>query len=201
VLTRRLVLIGIVLTPVVMVYMLAGWFLRSPIFGPVHFIRNVVVNTRTDGTLDRSNLYRDVENYNLVNTFRSHPLLGTGFGHPFAQTARLDDISGAFIEFAYLPHNSLIGLWAFTGPVGFTGIITPLIIALFLAARAHAHAIEPAHTMAATASIGFIGAYVFHMWGDIGFTEAHSIFLVGLAVAVAGQIALDTGAWRSRRSS
>jgi hypothetical protein len=36
------------------------------------------------------------------------------------------------------------------------------------------------------------------MWGDIGFTEPHSIFLVGLAVAVAGQIATDTGAWRSR---
>ena len=157
-----------------------------------------MVEKRIDGTVDRSTLYRDAENYNLVYTFRLHPLLGTGFGHPFAQAARLDDISGEFKEYAYLPHNALLGLWAFTGPMGFPGIITPLIIALFLAARAHAYAIEPAHTIAATASIGFIGAYVVHMWGDIGFTEAHSIFLVGLAVAVAGQIALDTGAWRSR---
>ena len=198
VLTRRVVLIGVALSPVVLAYVIAGWWLASPIFGPVHVFRSVMVEKRIDGTVDRSTLYRDAENYNLVYTFRLHPLLGTGFGHPFAQAARLDDISGEFKEYAYLPHNALLGLWAFTGPMGFPGIITPLIIALFLAARAHAYAIEPAHTIAATASIGFIGAYVVHMWGDIGFTEAHSIFLVGLAVAVAGQIALDTGAWRSR---
>jgi hypothetical protein len=155
------------------------------------------VDTRTDGTLDRSTLYRDAENYNLVYTLRSNPLLGTGFGHPFAQAARLDDIS-AFREFAYLPHNSLLGLWAFTGAVGFMGILTPLVIALFLAARAHARAIEPAHAIAATSCIGCIGAYLVHTWGDIGFTEAHSIFLVGLAIAAAGQVATVTAAWRGR---
>ena len=141
---------------------------------------------------------RDAENYNLVYTFRSNPLMGTGFGHPFAQPARLDDISRGFREFAYLPHNALLGLWAFTGAMGFVGILAPVVIALFLAARAQAHAIEPAHAIAATSSLGFIGAYVLHMWGDIGFTEAHSIFLVGLAIGVAGQVAIDTGAWRGR---
>jgi hypothetical protein len=198
VMTRRVVLIGVALSPVVVAYVLAGWFLPSRVFAPVHLIRSVVVPTRTDGSFDRSTLYRDAENYNLVYTFRTHPLMGAGFGQPFAQAARLDDISGAFREFAYLPHNSLLGLWAFTGPVGFTGILAPLIIALFLATRAHACATEPAHAIAATSSVGFIGAYVVHMWGDIGFTEAHSIFLVGLAIAMAGQIATDTGAWRRR---
>ena len=153
----------------------------------------------TEGKVDRSTLYRDAENYNLVYTLPYHPLLGTGFGHPFAQAARLDNIAEGFKEFAYLPHNSLLGLWAFTGAMGFMGIITPLVIALFLAARAHASATAAADAIAAASAIGFIGAYVLHMWGDIGFTEAHSIFLVGLAVAVAGQVATDTGAWPTRR--
>jgi len=198
-LTRTLVRVGIWASPVILVYVLAGWWLPSRVFGPVHFVRSLVVDTRADGSLDRSTLYRDAENYNLVYTYRSNLLLGTGFGHPFGQAAQLDDISGSFKEFAYLPHNSVLGLWAFTGVVGFTGIFAPLVIALFLAARAHACASAPAHAIAATSSIAGIGAYVLHMWGDIGFTEAHSIFLVGLAVAVAGQIATDTGAWRPSR--
>jgi hypothetical protein len=186
-------------SPVILAYVLAGWWLPSRVFGPVHFIRSLVVETRTDGSLDRSTLYRDAENYNLVYTFRSNPLLGTGFGHPFGQAAQLDDISGSFKEFAYLPHNSVLGLWAFTGAAGFTGIFAPLVIALFLAARAHACAVAPAHAIAATSSMACIGAYVLHMWGDIGFTEAHSIFLVGLAVAVAGQSGHRRRSLKARR--
>ena len=197
--TRKLVRIGVWLSPVLLAYVLAGWLFPSRVFGPVHFVRGLVVETRTDGSLDRSTLYRDAENYNLVYTFRTHPLMGAGFGHPFSQAAQLDSIAEGFKEFAYLPHNSFLGLWAFTGALGFIGIVTPLIIALFLAARAHAAATMPAHAIAAASAIGGIGAYVLHMWGDIGFTEAHSIFLVGLAVAIAGQVATDTGAWPARR--
>ena len=196
--TRRLVRTGVWMSPVILAYVLAGWWLPSRVFGPVHFVRDLVVDTRTDGSVDRSTLYRDAENYNLVYTFRPNPLLGTGFGHPFATAAHLDDVSGTFKEFAYLPHNSMLGLWAFTGAAGFIGILTPIVIALFLAARAHARTIEPTDALAAAASMACIGAYVLHMWGDIGFTEAHTIFLVGLAVAVAGQIAADTGAWPVR---
>ena len=195
---RRLVRTGVWMSPLILAYVFAGWWLPSRVFGPVHFVRDLVVDTRTDGSVDRSTLYRDAENYNLVYTFRPNPLLGTGFGHPFATAARLDDVSGTFKEFAYLPHNSMLGLWAFTGAAGFIGILTPVVIALFLAARAHERTIEPTDALAAAASIACIGAYVLHMWGDIGFTEAHTIFLVGLAVAVAGQVATVTGAWPAR---
>ena len=54
VLTRRLVHIGVAASPVVLAYVLAGWWLPSRIFGPVHVIRSVLVETRTDGSLDRS---------------------------------------------------------------------------------------------------------------------------------------------------
>jgi O-antigen ligase len=187
------------LSPLVLVYALVGWGSPSRIFAPVQLVRGLVVQERTDGSIDRSKLYRDIENYNLVTTFRSNPLLGTGFGHPFGEAVKADDLSAYFKEYAYLPHNSVLGLWAFTGAVGFSGIFMILVVTLFLAARAHAHATRPDHAIAATASISVIGAYVIQLWGDIGFTEAPAIFLVGLAVAVAGQLATETGAWPRRR--
>jgi hypothetical protein len=198
VLTRRVVRAGVCLSPLLLVYVLMGWAYSSRVFAPVHVMRGLVVQTRTDGTLDRSTLYRDAENYNLVSTFRANPLLGTGFGHPFNSVAALDDISEGFREYAYLPHNSILGLWAFAGAAGFTGIVAPLVIALYLALRAHASAVEPMHAIVTTASVGCIGAYLLHAWGDIGFTEPNSIFLVGLAVAIAGQTAHSTGAWPAR---
>jgi hypothetical protein len=198
---RKVVKGAVWLSPLVVPYILVGWWLPYRVFTPVHFVRNLVVDTRPDGSIDRSTLYRDAENYNLVFTFRSHPLMGTGFGHPFSRPAALDDISRSFKEFAYLPHNSLLGLWAFTGALGFLGILSPIVVALFLAARAHAMAREPASKIAATVSVGCIGAYILHLWGDIGFTEAHTIFLIGLAIAIAGQLAADTGAWTLRRTS
>jgi hypothetical protein len=198
---RKVVKAAVWLSPLVVPYILVGWWLPYRVFTPVHFVRNLVVDTRPDGSIDRSTLYRDAENYNLIFTFRSHPLMGTGFGHPFSRPAALDDISRSFKEFAYLPHNSLLGLWAFTGALGFLGILSPIVIALFLAARAHAMAREPASKIAATVAVGCIGAYILHLWGDIGFTEAHTIFLVGLAIAIAGQLAADTGAWTLRRTT
>lgn len=194
-LTRRVMRIGFWLSPALLAYAIVGWMSPARVFAPIQLVRSIVSETRTDGSLDRSTLYRDAENYNLVSTFRAHPLIGTGFGHPFTQAAQMDDISTGFREFAYLPHNSILGLWAFTGVVGFTGIFAPLIIALFLAARAHTLAREPAHAIGAAAAIGGIGAYVLHAWGDIGFTEPAAIFLVGLAAAVAAQLATETKAW------
>jgi uncharacterized membrane protein len=200
---RRLVTPGVVraglwLSPFLLAYVLAGWWLPARVFAPVHLVRNLVVETRTDGTLDRSTLYRDAENYNLVYTFRSNPLIGTGFGHPFGRPAQMDDISQGFREFAYLPHNSILGLWAFTGAVGVTGLLMVLVIAMYLAVRAHDQAAEWQHALAAAVAVGTIGAYVLHGWGDIGFTEPAAIFLVGLAVAIAAQTATDTGAWPLR---
>lgn len=197
-LTPRIVKAGIWLSPLLVVYVIVGWMSPARIFAPIQFARSLVGETRSDGSLDRSTLYRDAENYNLVNTFRAHPVFGSGFGHPFTQLAQLDDIASGFKEFAYLPHNSILGLWAFTGITGFTAILAPLLISLFLAARAHAFAREPAHAIAATAAIGAMGAYVLHAWGDIGFTEPAAIFLVGLAAAVAAQTAVETGAWPLR---
>ncbi len=66
---------------------------------------------------------------------------------------------------------------------------------MFFAIRSQACARVAEHKMAATVALGSRMAYLIHLWGDIGFTEAPTIVLVGLAMAISGQLALATGAW------
>lgn len=181
-------------SPLLVVYLVVGWSSASRVFGPVQFVRNLVSPERSDGSLDRSTLFRDIENFNLVHTYRLSPILGSGFGHPF-ETAVVGDQLPDFKEYGFLPHNSMVGLWGFTGVVGFTGIFISIIVAMFLAIRSQAYARAAEHKMAATVALGSLMAYLIHLWGDIGFTEAPTILLVGLAMAISGQLALATGAW------
>ena len=145
-------------------------------------------------------MFRDIENFNLVHTFIGNPVLGTGFGHPFVVAVDSDSLAG-FLEYHFLPHNSLVGLWAFTGAAGFSGLFLIVIVGLLLAARAHARARNSDQAITAAAVVGTLVAYIVHLWADIGFTEAPTIFVVGLAIAMAGQLAVATGEWPQAQHS
>jgi hypothetical protein len=199
-LARQLRRLVILLSPLIVLYIGVGWFSASRVFGPVKLVRSVVEAKRSDGSVDRSTLFRDIENFNLIYTFQSNPFLGSGFGHPFTAAVENADLSG-FKEYPFLPHNSLLGLMAFSGGLGVIGLFTPWIVGLFLAARAQYAAQTPEQAMAAAVAIGNLLAYLMHVWGDIGFTEPTGIFTVGVSLAVAGQLAISTGAWRQQRTA
>jgi hypothetical protein len=192
--SRKLIRGTVLASPVLAVYIVAGWNLPPRVFRPVHTLKSMVSIERLDGTVDRSTLFRDVENYNLIYTFQQHPF-GLGFGHPFLTPVANDDMSG-FVEYQYLPHNSLLGLMGFAGGLGFLGLFAPLVVALFLAARGQRLTKRPEEAMAAAVAVGNIAAYLMHIWGDIGFTESTSIFTVGASYAIAGQVAVSSGAWK-----
>jgi hypothetical protein len=183
--------------PLILLYVAVGWNSQAQMFAPVKTFRSM-----GDSEVDASTLYRDLENYNLLATMRVNPIAGTGFGHPFAEPVKLPDIS-FFKEYRYMPHNSLLGLWAFCGPIGFTGLWFVFVVGVFFAARSYKCARLPEERVAAFMVIAAIVIFAMQCWGDIGFSERKSIFLVGPALAVAGQLAMSTGAWRnpSRRSS
>jgi O-antigen ligase len=178
--------------PLFIAYVAVGWNSQAKIFAPVQTFRSM-----GDGEVDASTLYRDLENYNLVETIKASPFIGTGFGHPFAEVVTLPDIS-FFKEYRYLPHNSILGLWAFCGPLGFFGLTVGLVVPVYLAARSYRAARSPDQRVAAYMVIATIVIYMIHCWGDIGFTERRSMVLVGPALAMAGQLAIATGAWLPR---
>jgi hypothetical protein len=65
-----------------------------------------------------SNLYREFENYNLSMTIRHSPFMGIGFGNKYEQWLSfwgLQDLG----TLSYIPHNSILWLFAKTGSYGF----------------------------------------------------------------------------------
>jgi hypothetical protein len=177
--------------PLVVVYVAVGWNSKSTLFAPVQLFRSV---EDAGADVDRSTLFRDLENYNLLATMRYYPLVGTGFGRPYNEVVQLDDIS-FFKEYRFLPHNSVLGLWGFCGALGFTGLWVSLVVGIFFALRSYYWARIPEERVAAFAALGMVLIYQIQAWGDIGFSEKKSIFLVSAALAVAGQVAVSTGAW------
>ena len=192
-LKRFLARAALVALPVAAAYVAIGWDSKAEIFAPVKLFRSV-----SDSDIDHSTLYRDVENYNLLYTIRWNPFVGAGFGQPFDIVAPLDDIS-FFKEYRYMPHNSILGFWAFGGIFGFTGLSLVFVVAIFLASRSYRLARTPDERVAAFSVIAMVLIHEIQCWGDIGFSERNSIFLVSAALAVAGQLAVSTGAWGHRQ--
>jgi O-antigen ligase len=183
-------------SPLFMVYAVLGWNSGSALFEPVHTLRSVV-----DAKADPSTLWRDLENYDLFYTLRHNPLLGTGYGHKYVEIVWLPDVSSAYALERFLPHNSILGLWAFGGLVGFTALWAMLVVGLFLGARAYRHAVTVDDRTVALTTVSILVVYLVYCYGDLGLGTWTSVFTVAPALAIASKLAVATGAWPSAARS
>ncbi|MBI5548423.1 MAG: hypothetical protein HY901_31460, partial [Deltaproteobacteria bacterium] len=175
--------------PLLVLYVAVGWSSSAAVFAPLSALRSI------SGSEDRSVVLRDIEDYNLVYSMRTHPLLGSGLGHEYSELILATDVAQVFPQYKFIPHNSLLGLWAFGGLIGFTAIWLPIGIAVFLAVRSHPRARSASDRAAALAVIGVVIAYAAQAWGDMGLQSWECTFLVAAALAVAGGLAVEVGAW------
>lgn len=177
--------IGVIALPMLLAYTAAG--LSAPpsrIFMPVQALNSV------NDEEDSSTLSREIENYNLYVTIRQGSPLGTGFGHEYTEQVVGPDIATAFPQYRYLPHNSMLGLLAFGGIVGFIGFWLPFVVAMGAAARLRDHASR--HLRAGGMWFaGSIIAYTLMAWGDIGLQSSLNGLLgalgAGFAVRLLGE--------------
>jgi O-antigen ligase len=184
---------AIATSPLMLVYAVVGWGSGSALFEPVHMFRSVV-----DSKADPSTLWRDLENYDLFYTLRHHPVLGTGYGHGYVEIVWLPDVSNAYALYRFLPHNSILGLWAYGGLVGFTALWAMLVVGLFLGARAYRHARSVDDRTVALAAVSVVVVYLVYCYGDLGLGTWTSVFTVAPALAIASRLAITTGAWPSK---
>ena len=184
---------AVVGAPLALAYGVVGWGSEGGIFQPVHTIRSVV-----DSKADPSTMWRDLENYDLFYTLRHNPVLGTGYGHGYTEVVWLPDISNAYALYRFLPHNSILGLWAYGGIVGFTLLWTFLVVGVFLAARAYRHAVSVDDRTVALTAIAIMVIYLAYCYGDLGLGNWTSVFTMAPALAIASRLAVNTGAWPSR---
>jgi len=183
----RLVLLA---TPAVLLYGAIGWQSNARVFRPVQVARSIL-----DTREDRSAQTRNIENYNLVRTFMGHPLLGQGFGHEYVEAVKGDDISAIFPQYRYIPHNALLGLFAFGGLLGALLLSLPWMTGFFLALRVHRISADPEDRAAALGAMAAVLSFVLLAWGDMGLQSWACVFLVAAALAVTSTSAVRSGAW------
>ncbi len=187
---RRAVLkLLLVASPLVVAYVAVGWSSSHAFFAPIASLRSV------EDTANRSNQTRDDENFNLVETLRGNPVLGTGFGHPYVEVRRGDSIAAFMENYRYIPHNSVLGLLSQGGLVGFVLIWLFLPVVVFLATWAYRFARAPDDRVAALTAVAAVIAYFVQAYGDMGVVGWMGAMLVASATAVVARLATRTGAY------
>jgi hypothetical protein len=185
---------GIAMAPVFLLYVAVGWANPTGFFSPVNTFKSMLVGEHNDtGEMD----YRDVENFNVISTWQHNPLLGTGYGHGFEEVIKLADISHLFEDYLYHPHNSVLGLLAFGGVVGFSGMWMFVALTVFFAVRAYHRAHPPVWRAGALVCVSVVIAYTNQCFGDMGLSSWYCNLLIALAVTCAGKVATQAGAWGS----
>ena len=176
--------------PVLALYVAIGWNRSSFPFQPIHSIQSAM-----DSSKDKSALWRDLENYDLYYTVKQNPVLGTGFGHGYEEVVRLPDISRSFELYRFAPHNSVLGLLAFAGYVGFSAIWLIFPLGVFFAVRSYRFSTVPRDRITALTALATLIVFVVHCYGDLGFGTATFLFTVAPALALIAKQATATGAW------
>jgi hypothetical protein len=192
----------IILAPVLPFYFAIGWANPTGIFSLIGPFKSIIEGEKTAANIgDQAMDYRDMENFNVVQTWTKNPLLGTGWGHPFDEVIKMPDISKSFADYLYHPHNSVLGMLAYAGAIGFTGLWAYLCISQFLAVRAYHRAHEPLQRTACIVSISVFVAYVNQCFGDMGTISWIGTLLVAMAVVCVGKVATLTGAWPTTKEN
>jgi len=186
---------GLVVTaPATLGYCVLGWGSYSGVFRPVQVIRSVV-----DSSSDMSTMWRDLENYDICYTIGRNPVFGTGYGHGYIEIIKLPDVTSVYALERFIPHNAILGLWAYGGLIGFTALWTMFPVGIFFAARAHRWAKDAPSRVASLGAIIAIVIYLVHCWGDMGLGTWVGVFTTAPALAVAAKLAVATGAWSDAR--
>lgn len=113
---RLMVRLVVVAAVAAAAYLGVFWNRSGGIAEPAQSLKSVIQPDERDYA---SNLYRDQENENLRYTIAFSPIIGIGFGRPFAVINQMVDLTNIWSLQLYMPHNNVLWLWMRMGIVGF----------------------------------------------------------------------------------
>jgi hypothetical protein len=174
----------IFVAPVLVLYLAAGWGRKGAIWAPARAL------STTGSDEDNSSLARQEEIRNLLYTLARtrNPLFGTGWGvaHEKVSAVYSNYEDEHWVQYAFMPHNSLLALIVFAGFAGLMGVWVVVPLAAYLGARALRDLTRPVERAAAMAAVCVLPAYSSQCYGDIGVQSLTCGLLLGVALAVAG---------------
>jgi hypothetical protein len=190
---QRINRVALALAPLVLLYIAVGWGSQNLIFLPLRSLSSVSTQE------DSSTLARNAENLGLISTVNyTSFFFGAGWGRPYAPVTMKYDISG-FELWQYIPHNSILGVLAFSGVLGFAGFWLAVPTAVFLNARVARLAGDPK-----AKSVGIVGAVQLvvaatQLYGDMGIFFVKSMFAFAISYAIALRLPVVAGVWPTTR--
>jgi hypothetical protein len=155
---------------------------RNAIFRPALSLRSVVIQD------DRSSSTRDVENFNLYYTYKTNPLLGIGFGKEYIEFSRGDYIGDVFPQYKFLPHNSMLGLFAYGGLIAAGGYYVIFPAVLYLGLRATKRFYTPERWALSMWGASGIAAVLIQGYGDVGLHDQIIGVLGGISLGICGAL-------------
>lgn len=185
---RRVNRLALMLVPVLVVYAVVGWGREGAIFMPLQALSSVSTQE------DTSTLARNAENLGLITTANSTgAMFGTGWGRPYIYLTMKYDISAAFELWQYVPHNSLLGVLAFSGVLGFIGFWLPVPASVFLNARVARVAADPRARSAAIIGVSQLVVCANQLYGDMGIFFLKPMYVIAVSYAMALRLPAITG--------
>jgi O-antigen ligase len=176
--------------PIVAIYAAVGWGRPEKIFAPLQSLASVSTKE------DKSTKARNAENLGLIATVKqANAFTGTGWGHGYIELTNKYSIAGAMELWPYIPHNSVLGLLAYTGILGFAGVWLAFPTAVFLNARlAKLGGTVPLRNVGFVASSAMIVCGN-QMYGDMGIFSLRTMYLLATTYAVALRMPMVAGTW------
>lgn len=172
----------VVLVPLAMLYVAAGWNSNAAVFRPVSTLRSLTANE------DASSQTRDIENYNLIQTLKRHPILGSGFGHEYVELVQANRVDQVFAQYRYIAHNSVIWLLSLAGWVGFAMLWTVFPVGVLIALHVHRESTGAVDRVTAFSAVIAILCFVLQAWGDMGLQSWMGTLIVTALTGATGAL-------------
>jgi len=176
-----------ILAPIVIVvgvlYTGAFWNSDGGVGIGAQTIRNIVAPDSKSYSDANSDLYRDIETFNLQVTIRSSPILGLGYGQDFLQPIPLPRISN-FIFATISPHNAVLGLWFKAGLAGILSYLFLIAAGLAQGLRSILDAHDPRDRVVLFVFVANLPMTLVISFVEIAF-DAPTTSVLGLSLALA----------------
>jgi len=168
------------LAPVIALYVIVGTGRTEGIFKPLQTLSSV----KSDK--DNSTKSRDNENMGLLVTLGVHPFMGWGWGQPYIEVDNsLSAGAVGFTQYRYLPHNSVLGLLAFTGVLGFAATWMVFPMSVLCNAYAAKHTSKSIIRMVGIVGAADVIVVINQCYGDLGLNFQTPMLVMASSLAAA----------------
>lgn len=163
-------------------FVLGTWNAGGAVGLPAQAVKSVLFPDQLSDADTSSDLYRQLENFNLYFTIQNYRPFGVGFGHKFLRPAPMPDIS--FFEFwEYIPHNNVLWIWLKMGFLGFCSMLFMFGRAVQLGARSIALVRSVDHVAIVLVGLTYVVMFLVFAYVDIAWDPRSTVFL-GVAMAL-----------------